>query len=165
MTIRKIEIMNLVAVGVVLAIVLAFLAANSVNNIGSKTPAPQFATGTLDITRGGQIVKHLSVEIAKTMPEMEYGLMFRHEMSDDHGMIFVFPFPQRIQMWMKNTFIPLDMVFFDDGQKVVAVIANAKPQDLTVLDPGTNARYVLEINAGLAAKWNLQNGDSFKLTQ
>ena len=159
----KTKIMNIIAICIVATVIFGFLLANSVNNIDNKTPTPQFATGTLDITRGGNVVKHLSVEIAKTTAEMEYGLMFRHEMADDRGMIFVFPFPQRIQMWMKNTFIPLDMVFFDDNQKIVAIIANAKPQDETVLDPGTEARYVLEINASLAAKWQLQNGDTFQL--
>ncbi len=68
-------------------------------------------------------------------------------------------------MWMKNTFLPLDMVFFDDQQKVIAIVNNTKPQDESIIDPGMDARYVLEINAGQAAAWHLQKGDGFTLNQ
>lgn len=153
--------MNAIAAFVVACIVIAFIA---VSCWGNAPSAPQFKSGNLLIERGAQPIEKISVEIAKTPNEMEYGLMFRKTMADDHGMIFLFPYPQRIQMWMKNTFLPLDMVFFDETQKIVAIAANAHPQDESIIDPGMNAKYVLEINAGLATKWGLQKGDAFMLT-
>jgi uncharacterized membrane protein (UPF0127 family) len=160
-TSKKTRVMNTIAICVVGAVLLGFLLAS---NVGQPPAEPQFATGEMEITRGAQPVQKISVEIAKTTREMEYGLMFRHDMAADHGMIFIFPFPQRIRMWMKNTFLPLDMVFFDDQQKVIAIVNNTKPQDESIIDPGMDARYVLEINAGQAKKWNLRNGDSFTLS-
>lgn len=157
---RKSRAMNTAAAIVVSCIALAFIL---ISCWGSPPSTPQFQRGSLTISRNGKPVKTLTVEIAESMREMEYGLMFRHEMPQDHGMIFLFSTPQRIQMWMKNTFLPLDMVFFDESQTAVAIVENARPQDETIIDPGTNARYVLEINAGLAAKWGVQKGDEFAL--
>jgi len=158
---KKTKILNTIAAAVMACIVLSFIV---VSCWGSPPTEPQFKTGELTITRGAQSIQHLAVEIAETAREMEYGLMFRQTMPPDHGMIFLFPYPQHIQMWMKNTILPLDMVFFDENQKIVAIAANAKPQDETIISPDAEAKYVLEINAGLAAKWGLQNGDTFKLT-
>jgi len=158
----KTRILNTIAAIVVACIVLSFI---MVGCWGSAPTQPQFQTGELIIERDSKTIERLSVEIAQTNREMEYGLMFRHDMAPDHGMIFLFPYPQHIQMWMKNTFLPLDMVFFGEDQKIVAIAANAHPQDESIIDPGTNAKYVLEINAGLAAKWGLKNGDEFKLTR
>lgn len=157
---KKTKILNTIAAVVVMCVVLGFIV---VSCWGSPPTVPQFASGELVISRGVQPMQKLSVEIAKTPSEMEYGLMFRRDMAPNHGMIFLFPYPQHIQMWMKNTFLPLDMVFFDEQQRIVAIAANAKPLNEAIIDPGTSAKYVLEINAGLAAKWSLQPGDTFAL--
>jgi len=162
MTSKKTKALNTIAAIVIACIVLSFIV---VSCWGNAPTQPQFKTGELIIERHGKTVEKLSVEIAETGREMEYGLMFRHDMAPDHGMIFLFPYPQHIQMWMKNTFLPLDMVFFSEDQKIVAITANAHPQDESIIDPGTNAKYVLEINAGLAAKWGLKNGDQFLLSR
>ena len=152
--------LNAIAAIVVACVVVAFVA---VSCWGSPPTAPQFKTGDLTLLRDAQVVQKLSVEIAQSENEMEYGLMFRQTMPPDHGMIFIFPYPRRIQMWMKNTFLPLDMVFFDTNQKIVAIAASARPQDETIIDPGMDAKFVLEINAGTAAKWGLKQGDQFEL--
>lgn len=157
---KKTKTLNTIASIVVACVIVGFVA---VSCWGSPPTAPQFKTGELQIVRNGEIIKKLSVEIAETPHEMEYGLMFRRNMPNDHGMIFLFPYPQRIQMWMKNTFLPLDMIFFDVQHKIVAIKENAKPLDQTIIDPGTDANFVLEINAGQAAKWGLRNGDVFAL--
>lgn len=100
-----------------------------------------------------------SVEVMRTQPELEKGLMFRKSMPEDHGMLFDFKTEQSVMMWMKNTYIPLDMIFMAKTGKVVGIVANAKPmseQILTVLTP-TDA--VLELNGGTAAKIGLEVGD------
>ncbi len=100
-----------------------------------------------------------SVEVMRTPPELEKGLMFRKSMPADHGMLFDFQREQSVMMWMKNTFIPLDMIFIAKAGRVVGIVANARPmseQILTVLAP-TDA--VLELNGGIAAKIGLKVGD------
>jgi uncharacterized membrane protein (UPF0127 family) len=100
-----------------------------------------------------------SVEVMRTQPELEKGLMFRKSMPADHGMLFDFQREQSVMMWMKNTYLPLDMIFIAKTGRVVGIVANAKPmseQILTVLTP-TDA--VLEVNGGIAAKIGLKVGD------
>jgi hypothetical protein len=103
-----------------------------------------------------------TVEIAATPAEQEHGLMDRTSMTADHGMLFMFPDSQPRTFWMKNTLIPLDMLFFDANRHLVAIQANAQPckADPCQLYPSnTPARYVLEINAGTAAKLGARRGD------
>ncbi|HKT43034.1 MAG TPA: DUF192 domain-containing protein [Rhodanobacteraceae bacterium] len=110
---------------------------------------------------------HFSVELATTPAEQEHGLMDRTAMPADHGMLFVFPDSQPRTFWMKNTLIPLDMLFFDASHHLVAIQANAQPckVDPCQLYPsGTPARYVLELNAGTAAKLGARTGDVMTLS-
>lgn len=103
-----------------------------------------------------------TVEIAITPAEQEHGLMDRTSMPADHGMLFVFPDSQPRTFWMKNTLIPLDMLFFDATQHLVTIQANAQPceADPCQLYPSNMpARYVLELNAGTAAKLGVRKGD------
>ena len=103
-----------------------------------------------------------TVELASTPAEQEHGLMDRTSMPADHGMLFVFPDSEPRTFWMKNTLIPLDMLFFDAAHKLVAIQANAQPctADPCKLYPSdAPARYVLELNAGTAAKLGLRKGD------
>lgn len=154
--------MNAIAAFVVAAIFISFAV---VSCWGHPPTEPQFGAGEITIMRSNNEIKKLSVEIAESGNQLQYGLMFRKEMAEDHGMIFIFPEMQSISMWMRNTFLPLDMVFFDNQNRIVAIHENAKPHDETIIDPGVQAKYVLEINAGLAKKWGLQNGDQFLLSR
>lgn len=104
-----------------------------------------------------------AVEIAATPAEQEHGLMDRTSMPPDHGMLFVFPESRPRTFWMKNTLIPLDMLFFDADRRLVAIQADAQPckADPCQLYPSdTPARYVLELNAGTAAKLGVRKGDT-----
>lgn len=154
--------MNMVAAIVVACIFLSFAI---VSCYGSPPSEPQFGAGELTIMRGNHQIKKISVEIAETGNQLQYGLMFRKEMAAEHGMIFIFPETQPITMWMKNTFLPLDMIFFDDQNRIVAIHENAVPHDESIIDPDVRGKYVLEINAGLAKSWQLQKGDLFRLAR
>ncbi|HJR09846.1 MAG TPA: DUF192 domain-containing protein [Rhodanobacteraceae bacterium] len=117
--------------------------------------APAHPAVTLDGHR-------FTVEIAATPAEQEHGLMDRTSMAADHGMLFVFQDDEPRTFWMKNTLIPLDMLFFDAHRRLVAVQANAQPckADPCQLYPSNApARYVLELNAGTAAKLEARKGD------
>ncbi|MGH8190481.1 MAG: DUF192 domain-containing protein [Rhodanobacteraceae bacterium] len=103
-----------------------------------------------------------SVEIASTPAEQEHGLMDRTSMPSDHGMLFVFPDSAPRTFWMKNTLIPLDILFFDSQHQLVTIQADAQPckaNPCRLYPSGVPARYVLELNAGTAAKLGVRKGD------
>jgi uncharacterized membrane protein (UPF0127 family) len=102
------------------------------------------------------------VELANSPAEQAHGLMGRDHMAAGHGMLFVFRDSAPRTFWMKDTLIPLDMLFFDAGGRLVAIQADAKPcqADPCKLYPsGVPARYVLELNAGTAARLGVRKGD------
>lgn len=106
--------------------------------------------------------QHFSVEIADTDAAREHGLMDRAQMDKDHGMLFIFDDDAPRAFWMKNTRIPLDMLFFDADRRLVSVKYNAPP---CTADPcasyssGAPARYVLELNGGRARELGVSPGD------
>ena len=99
------------------------------------------------------------VELAKTEKEREIGLMNRNSMPEDQGMLFDFEETRLVTMWMKNTYIPLDMVFMDEAGRVTHVAANAQPLSLAIISSRGPVRYVLELNGGAAARLGLKPGD------
>jgi uncharacterized protein len=99
-----------------------------------------------------------AVEVADDTAERAKGLMFRAEMPLSEGMLFVYESPKRPAFWMKNTLIPLDMVFADPTGTVTRVHANAVPGDLSPVDGGDGVQFVLEINGGLAGKLGIVPG-------
>lgn len=117
------------------------------------------STGTL-VTRSGD--HRVEIEVADTPDEREYGLMNRQSMPADSGMLFDFGIDRPVSMWMKNTYIPLDMVFLNAEGKVTHIAVNATPLSLDVIDSGGPARYVLELNGGAAARYGLKVGDQLK---
>ena len=103
-----------------------------------------------------------SVEVADETAERARGLMFREALDLGAGMLFVYDSPHHPQFWMKNTLIPLDIIFADMTGKVTRVHANAIPQDLTPIDGGEGVGFVLEINGGLAEKLGIGPGTEFR---
>jgi uncharacterized membrane protein (UPF0127 family) len=101
----------------------------------------------------------VKVEVAANPDSRELGLMYRNHLDDNAGMIFVFPEPTTAQFWMKNTVIPLDMLFADSKGKVLGIVANAQPYSETLLGGFVGTLYVLEVNAGFAAKHHIVAGD------
>lgn len=108
----------------------------------------------------GEIVSY-QVEIAATPKERAYGLMNRKYMTDSHGMIFLEKNmkPRLISMWMKNTYIPLDMVFINEEGLISSIHKGAVPHDLSSISSLTPAIAVIELNAGQVKKMNLHVGD------
>ncbi|MFN3280901.1 MAG: DUF192 domain-containing protein [Tabrizicola sp.] len=115
------------------------------------------APDRLDIRwQGGH--ESFAVELADDPAERARGLMFRESLSAAQGMFFVYDTPGRPSFWMKNTLIPLDMIFADPTGTVTRVHADAIPGDLTPIDGGPGVMFVLEINAGLAARLGITPG-------
>lgn len=101
------------------------------------------------------------IEIADDDAEREAGLMFRQSMPDDHGMLFVFPQTESVGFWMKNTPMPLDLLFIGQDGRIKA-IRRGEPQSETVIAPDEPVRFVLELKAGTAGRQNIKEGDLVK---
>ena len=98
------------------------------------------------------------VEVADTEAARARGLMHREEMARFAGMLFVYPQAGPVAFWMRNTLIPLDMLFFDPEGRLTHIHENAIPLDETAIPGGDNVRFVLEINGGLVAELGIEPG-------
>ena len=112
--------------------------------------------GQLSIYLADHPIKILAIEIADDQEQISQGLMFRTKMEDDQGMLFIYPDAAPRQFWMKNTRIPLDIIYLDKDKRILNIVEHAKPYVLTGIPASQgNAMYVLEINAGLSKKWGI----------
>ena len=100
-----------------------------------------------------------TIELALSAGQMEQGLMFRPSMPADHGMLFDFKAPTKVMMWMKNTLIPLDMLFLDGAGKIIDIHERAVPRSTDVIASSAPARYVIELNGGTAERLGIKRGD------
>ena len=108
-------------------------------------------------TRSG--VQVFSVEMATTEEEKTQGLMYRKELPDGKGMLFDFSPEQQISMWMKNTYISLDMIFIRADGRILRIAENTEPHSTKIISSGGLAKGVLEVIAGTAKKYGIQPGD------
>lgn len=102
------------------------------------------------------------VELADDANERSIGLMHRESMPTMAGMLFVYESPRRAAFWMRNTLIPLDMIFIDETGTVTHVHHQAKPLDETTIDGGDGVKFVLEINGGLARTFGIGVGTEIR---
>ena len=109
------------------------------------------------VTKSG--VQVFSVEMATTEEEKQTGLMYRKELPDGKGMLFDFSPEQPISMWMKNTYISLDMIFIRADGRILRIAENTEPHSTKIISSGGLAKGVLEVIAGTAQKYGIQPGD------
>lgn len=103
-------------------------------------------------------MKIFQTEVANTPEKRSLGLMYRKDIPDDYGMFFVFPQKKVVTMWMKNTYIPLEMLFLDENGKIIHIIKDAKPLDETLLSSEKPCSFVVEVKKGFCEKNNVQIG-------
>lgn len=102
------------------------------------------------------------VELARNPYAWGKGLMFRTELNQDAGMLFIFPNESRQAFWMKDTFIPLDMIFISRDKKIVTIHKRTEPCKTLICsryEPTKNSMYVLEVNAGFTDRYDIREGD------
>lgn len=145
-----------------LCFTIAFVSCDSDQPKKIKTAEIKFTKeGQLTLSNAsGKDIVTLDVEFAETDYERETGLMYRTSMKDNQAMLFIFSAEFPRNFYMKNTLIPLDIIYLDATKKIVSFQENAKPMDETGLPSEIPAMYVLEVNAGLAEKWSLEIGDA-----
>jgi uncharacterized membrane protein (UPF0127 family) len=110
--------------------------------------------------------KCFRAEVVDTPMTREVGLMYRTHLDEDRGMLFVFEKEDLYPFWMKNTLIPLDMIWINQDRKVVFIYRNATPcgeGECPPLYPDANAKYVLEVNAGLSDRYGIKVGDEARI--
>lgn len=101
----------------------------------------------------------LKVEIADDDQERMRGLMFRKEMGEKEGMLFIFDHDSAVPFWMKNTYLALDIIFISSQKEIVDIIQNAQPLSEELIRPNAPYRWALEVNGGFAKKYNIETGD------
>ncbi|MCK1742400.1 DUF192 domain-containing protein [Bradyrhizobium sp. 139] len=109
------------------------------------------------VTRSG--VQVFSVEMATTEEEKQSGLMYRKELADGKGMLFDFKPEQEVSMWMKNTYVSLDMIFIRADGRILRIAENTEPRSTKIISSQGPARAVLEVVAGTAQKYGIRPGD------
>ena len=126
--------------------------------LAAPAVADALSKGTLTLeTASGP--HQFNVEVASTPQERERGLMLRTSLPAEGGMLFLYETSQPIAMWMKNTIIPLDMIFIDAWGKVNRIESNAEPFSLDPIPSDGDVIGILEVNAGVAEKIGLKTGD------
>lgn len=111
---------------------------------------------TIETAGGGQ---QFAVELAVTSEQRAQGLMYRQRMPADAGMLFLYPAVRPVSMWMKNTLIPLDMLFIGDDGRILHIAERTIPGSTATISSMQPARAVLELNGGTAARLKIQVGD------
>ncbi|MBR1086424.1 DUF192 domain-containing protein [Bradyrhizobium manausense] len=109
------------------------------------------------VTKNG--VQVFSVEMATTEDEKQTGLMYRKELADGKGMLFDFNPEQEVSMWMKNTYVSLDMIFIGADGRILRIAENTEPLSTKIISSKGPARAVLEVVAGTAQKYGIRPGD------
>jgi len=142
----------------VLAAGLVLLAAAALAQGAPPSELQGFETTALSIrTAAGE--HRFTVELARSPRQQSQGLMFRRRLAADAGMLFLHPVPRRATMWMKNTFIPLDMLFVAADGRITQIVERTTPHSLEVIASDRPVSAVLELNAGTAARLGIRIGD------
>ena len=144
---------------------LALLLGSSCRETGEKS----LGTEAVTFKKEGELRVHdaetdstlirLDIEIAKTDYEVQTGLMYRKDMGDRQGMLFVFEDEAPHSFYMKNTLIALDILFIDSDLKIVNIHRDAQPLNEAGIPSGGPVQYVLEVKAGMSDRWGLEEGD------
>jgi uncharacterized membrane protein (UPF0127 family) len=129
------------------------------SNLNAPADAPVFPHDHLIIARADGKQFPFAIEVATTPAQHEYGLMHRHALAADAGMIFLYDPPDTVSMWMKDTPLPLDMLFVRADGTIEKIATHAVPFDVTPIEADEPVRAVIELNAGTADRLGLKTGD------
>lgn len=108
---------------------------------------------------GGDTLTRIAIEVADNEDERTQGLMYRSQMPDSVGMLFIFENAEPRSFWMKNTKIPLDIIYVGDNKEIVMVYKSVMPYSTQSVPSYKNARYVVEVNGGFTTEHNIKEGD------
>lgn len=128
---------------------------------GAAEDAP-VTTASVELLPPGRDPVIVRVEIVRTDAERQRGLMYRKHLDSDAGMLFLFEAPQQLTFWMRNTYVPLDMMFIEPSLRVLGVVENAEPLTETSRFVPGKSQYVLEVNAGFSREHGIGSGTAVR---
>lgn len=139
----------------------------STNNVVKTEPIAFKKEGNLTIRKQkvDTLITSFDIEIAESEYETQTGLMYREQMALNQGMLFIFPDERIHSFYMKNTEIPLDLIFIKADSTIASFQENTEPYNEAGISSQVPIKYVLEINAGLAQKWLLEIGDKIEFSK
>ncbi len=126
--------------------------------VGGQAVAVEFGRASISIISAGRVIDY-TVEVAADDDSRRQGLMNRKSLPAAHGMLLRYPKPQPVSIWMRNTWLPLDILYIDASGVIVKIIEGAVPHSLTAMPSGQKVLAVLELNAGQVAKQQISIGD------
>ncbi len=132
------------------------MAGCNTRSVGARVSEPEVVIAA----RSGD--QHVKVELARTEPERARGLMFRQSLEAGRGMLFLFEKPEHLKFWMKNTYIPLDMIFVGADKKIVFIEENAEPFTLQPRGPDADSQFVVEVPGGWCRARGVEPGQLVK---
>jgi uncharacterized protein len=154
---------------IVLIFMLLFVNPKPLHKLPSVTESPEEVMkepvfrkdGELRFLSGStrKIIFEAQIEVALSPAAQQQGLMYRKSMPDSAGMLFVFGVSEPLAFWMKNTIIPLDIIYADSAKQIVRIARNTVPYSEAQIPSGKAAMYVVEMNAGFAQKYGVREGD------
>ncbi len=155
---------RILSLGIIFGIIAS--CADEAKNTSIETDEIQFTKeGELFLLKAEDTLQQLDIEFAETSYEQQTGLMYRKSMEANQGMLFVYSEEGMHSFYMKNTYIPLDLIFFGKDSSIVSFQENAKPLDETSLPSKVPAQFILEVNAGKVKQWNLAEGDKMIISR
>jgi len=126
----------------------------------TKIAEPKFMKeGELSFSNGEKEIVKINIEVADTDQTITQGLMFRKSMDEKNGMLFKFQNMDERSFWMKNTLIPLDIIYIDNAKKIVSIQKNMPPYSESKIPSNGLAQYVVEVNAGFCDSYEIKVGD------
>tara|TARA_B100000497_G_scaffold126090_1_gene164028 strand:- start:1262 stop:1795 length:534 start_codon:yes stop_codon:yes gene_type:complete len=130
-------------------------------NSSKKTFEPSFIKEGIGyfLSNLGDTIAKFQIELAESNKDIQIGMMWRKKMSKDMGMLFLMPEEKIQSFWMKNTYLPLDIIYINSENRVVSVIDNAKPMSESPMPSKEPAIFILEISGGECAKLGIQPGN------
>lgn len=157
---------KIIAVGIIVIAAIYFLIVNTGKTENNNDEEYMFRKdGELTfVDSSGTLKTRINIQIAQTEYDRELGLMFRKSMDDNQGMLFIFPDIQVRSFWMRNTVIPLDMIFIDDSKTVLNIAKNTTPYSDVSYPSAGPAKYVVEVNGGFCDRHGITAGSKVNWT-
>ena len=167
-SVKRMALVSLASIALPIFLVLVFVSigySQAAGNDAAASDGPRFkAQGQLVFLKhsSGAMIKMITIQIADNNAERAEGLMWRKYMPENEGMLFIFGDQELLTFWMKNTYIPLDMVFANKEGKIVRIYPDAAPLSEASISSNRPAKYVVELNAGFCAKYDINVGDKIE---
>ncbi|MFK8100941.1 MAG: DUF192 domain-containing protein [Saprospiraceae bacterium] len=130
--------------------------ASTKNNASAEPPFKK--EGQLTFRVDDKIAQQIDIEIVDQPQEIQQGLMYRTKMAENQGMLFIFPQEEPRSFWMRNTFIPLDIIYVNSNKEIVSIQKYTTPKSDKSLPSEADAQYVIEVNAGFCDRYSIGKG-------